>query len=140
MVWLVAEAAALKMPLNYHEVVLCSLTPLHGVFLHDEGRTNGNPLDFANTTLGRRFWNSSRSVLLGVFLFSSRETLPQSVDPCIVLLVQGAKGSGGFMGEGKVVSLKIHQHRRTLWVCVLALTNINASLIIYVNIAFALGF
>ena len=47
---------------------------LHG---REEGRTNGNPLDFANITLDSHFWNASRNLVLGVFLYSSCEIFPE---------------------------------------------------------------
>lgn len=38
----------------------------------------------------------------------------QSVDPSIVLLVQRAKGSSGFMGKGKVVNLEDAPRKKDL--------------------------
>lgn len=72
-VWLVAEAAVLRMPLKYCKVILCSLTPLQGFCMGGGRKNKRKSFIFCNITLDSHFWNSSRNLLLGVFLYSSRE-------------------------------------------------------------------
>lgn len=109
------------LPLKYCEVTLCSLTPLHS-FCMGGGRKDKRKSFrfFANTTLGSRFWNSSRNLSLSVFLYSSCAIIPGALvlarlgSSCLcsaygqaACVCEGPEEAvGGFMGQGKVMSFE----------------------------------